>query len=543
MISESYAQRIKDYIKDVIKNNDVMNSQKTLPADFVAMSAAAKLFTKSALMGMDGSVRHYEFEEIPNVEDIENLPFTEAVEYLKKRSVLSKVDYEKLSDKLRFRAFTASRIADGDLLKRINTELIKNVDSGDGLKSFLSMTKDELLSKVGMGANQGWYWETVYRTNVQTAYNVGRAMAFEQDKPLAYELIAIDDNRTTDICRPYATKRVVLASDDPFWKTHWPPFHFNCRTTVRAIYDESELPEHFESVQDVPSAKGFGEYPLNTDSWWQELESQSTRAKDYGIQEEIEEARKILTNRKKQSKFEIKNKANIEKFEFYKIDLNKEDKKLFKDEYNKATIEAKAFISKYGKKMRMNCYENTGGYYAPFDNKIHFNINTPRAESIDFGYKKNMITFFHEFGHWLDYNAMGDGKYIRDGLPKLKELLTKDALDYVNNFIKEKDFIKNFIRNTKQEKLLMQKISIDIWKNSSTNSNISDIFEGITNGKILDGYGHGLSYWKRPMQLEKEVVAEMFETMATGGVRKEAMVKYFPTAYNYFENYMKDLLK
>lgn len=275
-----------------------MNSQKTLPADFVAMSAAAKLFTKSALMGMDGSVRHYEFEEIPNVEDIENLPFTEAVEYLKKRSVLSKVDYEKLSDKLRFRAFTASRIADGDLLKRINAELIKNVDSGDGLKSFLSMTKDDLLSKVGMGANQGWYWETVYRTNVQTAYNVGRAMAFEQDKPLAYELIAIDDNRTTDICRPYATKRVVLASDDPFWKTHWPPFHFNCRTTVRAIYDESELPEHFESVQDVPSAKGFGEYPLNTDSWWQELESQSARAKDYGIQEEILGASDILIKHK-----------------------------------------------------------------------------------------------------------------------------------------------------------------------------------------------------------------------------------------------------
>lgn len=283
-----------------------MNSQKTLPADFVAMSAAAKLFTKSALMGMDGSVRHYEFEEIPDIEDIENLPFTEAVEYLKKRSVLSKVDYEKLSDKLRFRAFTASRIADGDLLKRINAELIENVDSGDGLKSFLSLTKDELLNKVGMGANQGWYWETVYRTNVQTAYNVGRAMAFEQDKPLAYELIAIDDNRTTDICRPYATKRVVLASDDPFWKTHWPPFHFNCRTTVRAIYDESELPEHFESVQDVPSAKGFGEYPLNTDSWWQELESQSVRAKDYGIQEEILGAKNVLINKK-----EIKKIGNI----------------------------------------------------------------------------------------------------------------------------------------------------------------------------------------------------------------------------------------
>ena len=44
-------------------------------------------------------------------------------------------------------------------------------------------------------------------------------------------------------------------------------------------------------------------------------------------------------------------------------------------------------------------------------------------------------------------------------------------------------------------------------------------------------------------QLEKEAVAEMFETLATGGVRKEAMKKYFPNAYKYFESYIKELLK
>ena len=162
----------------------MLNTQTVLEPDWGAMGEAAKLFTRSLMMGLDSAVRKNEFAEL-TAEDVENLPYAEAVEYLKKRDVIKKVDYNKLSDKMRFRAFTASRIADGDLLKRINSELIKNVNDGKGLKDFLTMTKTDILDKVGMGPNQGWYWETVYRTNVQTAYNTGHMMGFEEDKPLA----------------------------------------------------------------------------------------------------------------------------------------------------------------------------------------------------------------------------------------------------------------------------------------------------------------------------------------------------------------------
>ncbi len=89
----------------------------------------------------------------------------------------------------------------------------------------------------------------------------------------------------------------------------------------------------------------------------------------------------------------------------------------------------------------------------------------------------------------------------------------------------------------------MKLISNDIWKDKATNSNISDIFKGITNGKIVDGYYHGKDYWKRPQPLEKEAIVEMFESLATGGKRKAAMQKYFPTAYKYFEQFIKELLK
>lgn len=257
------------------------------------MGEAAKLFTRSLMMGLDSAVRKNEFAEL-TAEDVENLPYAEAVEYLKKRDVIKKVDYNKLSDKMRFRAFTASRIADGDLLKRINSELIKNVNDGKGLKDFLSLTKTDILNKVGMGAGgQGWYWENVYRTNVQTAYNTGRMMGFEEDKPLALHFVGIEDSRQTDVC--HSLSNVIRPYDDPLWEKYIPPLHFGCRSTVRAIYDEDELPEEWSSLEGIEKpAKGFGTNPLENDSWWNELSSQVARAKEYGVQGEIDIAKAML---------------------------------------------------------------------------------------------------------------------------------------------------------------------------------------------------------------------------------------------------------
>ena len=256
------------------------------------MGEAAKLFTRSVMMGLDSSVHKSDFAEL-TAEDIENLPYTEAVEYLKKRDVIKKVDYNKLSDKMKFRAFTASRINDGKLLEKLNAEMVANVHDGKGLKDFLSLTKTDILDKIGMGPNQGWYWETVYRTNVQTACNVGRAMGFEEDKPLALEFIGIDDARQTDVC--HSLMGIIRPYDDPFWENHFPPLHFNCRSTVRAIYNEDELPKEWSKLDEVESpAKGFGKYPLDNDSWWNELDSQVRQAKQFGVQGEIEAAKVAL---------------------------------------------------------------------------------------------------------------------------------------------------------------------------------------------------------------------------------------------------------
>ncbi|WP_147613852.1 phage head morphogenesis protein [Treponema pectinovorum] len=293
LISDSYAERIKQYIKEAEKNPDILNTRKLLPPDYRAMGICAELFTKSLLLGLDSSLRKNAFAEENSIKDIENLPFYEAVEFLKKRSVLAKNDYYSLSDRMKFRSFTVSRINDGRLLEKINAEMISNIRDGKGLKDFLSMSKSEILDRVGMGANQGWYWETVYRTNVQTAYNAGRVMGFEEDPPLALEFVGINDSRQTETCS--SLSGIIRPFGDPFWETHTPPLHFNCRSTLRGIYDEEEIPEAWSNIADVENgAKGFGSWPLSNDSWWNELKSQTRAAKYYGVQGEIEKAKIIL---------------------------------------------------------------------------------------------------------------------------------------------------------------------------------------------------------------------------------------------------------
>lgn len=269
-----------------------------LPPDAESMNATAALLVKSLLIGIDSSTSANRYAD-PAV-DIAELPFEEAVLFLKKKNVLPSDQYYKLSDKARFRAFTVSRLADADMMERVKTLLTENLESGGGLKEFLEKTDTEILDGLGLAGNGGgWYWENVYRTNVQTAYNAGRALGFEAVRPVALELVGIGDMRQTEICRSLTQPPVRKMYDDPYWKTHWPPFHFGCRTTIRAIYDPAELEEEPITV-DVPEekpAQGFGTYPITSGNWWRELASMTKRAKKYGIQKEIETAKKLLVDK------------------------------------------------------------------------------------------------------------------------------------------------------------------------------------------------------------------------------------------------------
>lgn len=311
-IASSYAKRIRQVVEEEEQNPGYLEKLKTLPHSREATNVTALLFTKVLLMGMNHALgkkkKGHKFadgvdEQAQAVQDVETLPFEEAVEYMQGRLPLDAKEYYKLADKARFRAFTVSLLADGDLLVKTKNMLAKNLEEGGGLKDFLVKTDTDLLKGVGMaGAGGGWYWETVYRTGVQTAYNVGRAIGFETVPPVALELVGIGDARQTELCKSLTQPPVRRLYGDDFWKKFWPPLHFNCRTTVRAIYDEQELEE--QPITGIPAdaeehkSPGWGSYPLDSDKWWEELPSMKKRAQAYGVQGMIDRARKALFSEK-----------------------------------------------------------------------------------------------------------------------------------------------------------------------------------------------------------------------------------------------------
>lgn len=220
------------------------------------------------------------------------MPFTEAVEYLKARTPKSAKEYYDLSDKLKYKAFTVSRIADGDTVEKIKGRITKALEEGGGLKDFLQMQKEEVLNQVGLGAKNGWYWETVFRAGSQSSYNTGRMLGFESDPPIALQFIGIEDSRQTEIC--HSLSNIIRPYGDPFWDSRIPPLHFGCRSTIRGIYDESEIPAKYPEGPKIEAAKGWGFNPLKDDHWFEMFPEMEARAENYGLLREIEFARKKL---------------------------------------------------------------------------------------------------------------------------------------------------------------------------------------------------------------------------------------------------------
>jgi len=252
----------------------------------------------SFLLGMEHIAVEVETpEEIALAEDswwkkLAPLSFEEAIQFLAVKVPLTREEFYALEKKLRFRAFTVARLTELDAINRVKGLLLKALEEGLPFYRFWQEGgRDQVLLKAGFHQSNPWYWETVFRTNIQTAYNAGRRLQIEKAQEVEYlEFVGIRDERQTEICR--RRTGIIRPKDDPWWKRNWPPLHFNCRSTVRTIsrYEverfglrltrKDHLPE-----EDLPS--GFGFDPLEAETFWKLTPSMLERAKQYGILTEI----------------------------------------------------------------------------------------------------------------------------------------------------------------------------------------------------------------------------------------------------------------
>lgn len=184
--------------------------------------------------------------------------------------------------------------------------LAKAIEDGGTYASTWQIVKETLNRKGTLNPN---YWETVFRTNTQSAYVAGKLQKYENTGVKAYQLMVVEDSRTSRICRNLLSTSgygMILPVDHTFWKTYgFPPYHFNCRTSIRPIYS-SMIGKPGNSV-DNPSMndfrrrkfkpqKGFGGNPVETGSFWDLTENQKKLAVKYGLMDIFsKERKKVVT--------------------------------------------------------------------------------------------------------------------------------------------------------------------------------------------------------------------------------------------------------
>lgn len=292
---------IQPHLKKVLQDylNTVKNAKKSdlekpfIPednADFI--QAIERCFISSYLLGMI----HAE-EENPDRKinagdgDIPPVPFAEAIDFLKARVPMTKKYWEKLEQKLRFRAFTVAKLGTAVEIETAKQILISALEKGESYSQTWEIMND-IFGKGELGFKAG-YWENVFRTNTQTAYMAGKLQQYEKTPGIvAYQLLVIEDVRTSKICRRLITKAgrgLVLSVDDDFWKTKgFPPYHFQCRSSVRAVFKsqikaENIKIDHPKHLDRFKLGEGFGGNPLDNGNWWMMTPSQMEQAIRFGI--------------------------------------------------------------------------------------------------------------------------------------------------------------------------------------------------------------------------------------------------------------------
>lgn len=161
------------------------------------------------------------------------------------------------------RAFRVAGITSVNLVTEVHQAIDDAIANGTTLDDFKKRVGAKLAEE--WGAPNARRVETIFRTNVQSAYNAGRWAEMNRPAVLAvrpfWKYVAILDGRTTATCAPL--NGVIRRHDDDFWKEHFPPLHFNCRSTVVSL-SRGEA-ERAGGVKDLPKAdkpgEGFGTRP------------------------------------------------------------------------------------------------------------------------------------------------------------------------------------------------------------------------------------------------------------------------------------------
>lgn len=174
------------------------------------------------------------------------LPPGAAADHLRALTPVTKLTFDGLTSQYQRDAFTIAGVSDVRLIEKVRDELAQVLRDGGTQQDFEAAVK-QITSDAGVEQIAAFTLDTVFTTNMQKAYSLGR---FEQLSDPAvrqalpyWQYLTVGDSRV----RPEHAVLDYFAAraEDPVWRKIYPPNGFNCRCIVIGLLDE-EAPEGAE---------------------------------------------------------------------------------------------------------------------------------------------------------------------------------------------------------------------------------------------------------------------------------------------------------
>jgi SPP1 gp7 family putative phage head morphogenesis protein len=204
--------------------------------------------TRAASRGPHDATSDVEFAELgnlaPPISIVFDLQPEKALEFLRAKGLRATRSYAEISAEEHANSFTVAKMLDSDMLADVKASLEKAMESGTPFKQWANEITPMLEAKGWLGnqANPAWRLETIFRTNMQSAYAVGEWQQIRAQEEIAPFLMydAVDDFRT----RPehHALDGEIHPVGSTFWKHYHPPNDYNCRCSVIQL-SQDELDE------------------------------------------------------------------------------------------------------------------------------------------------------------------------------------------------------------------------------------------------------------------------------------------------------------
>ena len=165
--------------------------------------------------------------------------FKSAVDFLKRKRVLSKEEYESISSRAKAKAFTVAGYTAASVLQEYLDSLMEAVEQGTTMREWKE-GMDGWLEQHGYEGMDPSRARVIFETNVETAYNAGHYRSMMQAKQLRpyWMYVTAGDAHVRETHAEL--HGLVYRYDDPFWNVWYPPNGYRCRCHVRS-YSEAQV--------------------------------------------------------------------------------------------------------------------------------------------------------------------------------------------------------------------------------------------------------------------------------------------------------------